>query len=83
MTKQLIYERSVPVGGENIELKLYRAKRGFLLERTVKQLDCLLLVQVLAIESLNDLELFRDADPHRTYLAAAYVEVIQRSTFDK
>lgn len=82
MAKQLIFERAVQLGAEQVALRLFRAHSGLLVERSLGQQDGRILVQVLSVLTVNDigqLEEFSAADEHRFSLSVTYNEVIKRA----
>ena len=83
MAKQLIFERSVQVGGgEQVRLRLFRAHSGLLLERALGQQDGRMLVQILLLlsgQDISQLEEFQAADEHRYQLMVPYTEILKHA----
>jgi hypothetical protein len=75
MTKSLVFERGLNIGGERIVLSLFEMAHGFSLERRVIERDKTAYVQVLPISALRDLHRFAVADPYSTELASLYYEI--------
>ena len=75
MTKNLVFERGLNVGGENVVLSLFKTTRGFSLQRRLVERDQAAFVQVLPITAMDDLRRFEMADPYSEELAPLYYEV--------
>jgi hypothetical protein len=63
------------VGGEHVALKLFKASRGYSLERRIVEVDDAASVQILLIGSLEDLNRFESADPYRSQMTTFYNEI--------
>jgi hypothetical protein len=75
MTKNLVFERGLNVGGEYVALSLFKTMRGFSLQRRLVERDQAAFVQVLPITAVDDLRRFAMADPYSEALAPLYYEV--------
>ncbi|MDT8843994.1 hypothetical protein ParKJ_42170 [Paraburkholderia fungorum] len=75
MTKNLVFERGLSIGGENVVLSLFKTTHGFSLQRRLVERDQSVSVQVLPITTLDDLRRFAMADPYSAELAPLYHEV--------
>jgi hypothetical protein len=75
MTKNLVFERALNVGGEYVALSLFKTTRGFSLQRRLVERDQAAFVQVLPINAVDDLRRFAMADPYSEELAPFYYEV--------
>ncbi|OXC71734.1 hypothetical protein [Caballeronia sordidicola] len=80
MAKTLIFERSANVDAEQVEMKLFKMSRGYLLERRIVEKDASASVQVLLIKSLADFDRFANADPYSSHTTLFYNEVRRRLT---
>jgi len=78
MAKTLFYERTLDVGGEYVALKLFKASRGYALERRIVEIDDAASVQILLISSLEDLNRFENADPYQSQMVSLYSEIRHR-----
>lgn len=75
MTKKLVFERRLNVGGENVVLSLFKTTHGFSLQRRLVERDQSVSVQVLPITAMDDLRRFAMADPYSEELAPVYYEI--------
>jgi hypothetical protein len=70
-----IYERRLKINGECVVLRLFRRRRGFMLERRVDQMGAVVSTQVLPMKSESDLSDFAAADPYAGELSAIYQDI--------
>jgi hypothetical protein len=75
MTKNLIFERGLSIGGESVVLSLFKTTHGFSLQRCLVERDQSMFVQVLPITAMDDLHRFATADPYSEELAPLYYEI--------